>query len=181
MGTPPAPANVAALAKATATQQNNEIVAGINWMIGTRPLAQAVQNTAQAAISSGVNTAITFDAESIDRDGQHSLVTNTSRITLGNTLGWYLITGQVAWPNTNTTGSRGCFLRLNGAGAVDGSQYSIGAQASTQSALVPPLLVQATAAADYIELMATQSSGVAVAPLVSSAFRSYLTAIWVGS
>jgi len=104
-------------------------------------------------------TAVTFTAEELDRDGQHSTTVNTSRVVIGGTLGWWRVHGIYAAPgNTNTVLTR-ARIALNGSGLAAGqcnSQWSsFSGTAAIQTGVV---YVEATAAADYVELQGFQQA-----------------------
>ena len=157
---------------------------GINWDFATRPIGFFVQQTAQTGWTSGTLTAITFGASSevIDRDGQHSTASNTSRVVIGNTLGWYRVSGTyVAAVNANVTRLQ-ARIELNGA-AVDGSFAGVGISGNfTHAITTGTALVQSTLATDYVEITAaeTVSSGTPIGTAVSTGAHSTLLVEWLG-
>jgi hypothetical protein len=91
----------------------NGIRDALNFLLQP-PLCVAKQTVIQS-----ISTAwapVTMDAEDIDRDGGHSVASNTSRYT-GQTPGWYRIDGTISW-SANTSGMRGVSIWVNNA-----SQY----------------------------------------------------------
>lgn len=139
----------------------NDYVKGVrDFLIAGKPVAVAKQTVAQSGWTSATYTAVTFTTEDLDRDGQHSTVSNTSRFTIGGTLGWWRLSGVVTITgNTNTTLARAGFA-LNG--SIIGGTVSSIAPASTSNALAiatHAMLVEATAAGDYVELMGWVTAG----------------------
>jgi hypothetical protein len=157
----------------------------------TPPLCQVTQQglTAQSGWTSATATAVTFGAGStvIDTDGIHSESSLTSHLVIGKRLGWWQIDG-VYCPASNPTGALFSTARAiiykNGT-AVSGS---FGGIAGTLNVFLsvptkPGLLVQATAASDYVELMGYQTAsgtGNVIGTAVSSPYvASGITARWV--
>lgn len=172
-----------ATAKKISAALLNLISTGIAWFLSDKPLCQVRQSTAQTGWSSGAATAVTFTTEDIDRDGQHSNSTNTSRINIGNTLGWYRVAGvYVSAGNTATVQVR-VYLAKNGT-LVPGSMAGTN-PASASGALAvptPSMLIEATDAADYVELMGVQFAGSGtIGTAVGSPIMSTLNAEWIGT
>ena len=162
--------------KLSAADWNTYVKGNDDFFIYNRPLCITRQSVAQV-IATATYTPITMDAETLDRDNQHSTVTNTDRVVIGNTLGWYRVSGVVAFPG-NATGTRIAAIYLNGA-AVQTGYTRIGANASF-SCVPVTAIVQATASTDYVQCIAWQDSGVSLTTSVSGAWSS-LTVEWIGS
>lgn len=154
------------------------------FIMETKPIFSAVQQSGVTGWTSATYTAVTFGAgsEVLDTDAQHSVVSNTSQVNIGKTLGFYRLTGVVALVgNTATTLARSGFA-LNGS-MIAGSIASI-APASTSNALAivaHSTIVEATASGDYVELMGwqTAASGT-IGTLVSGGnFASALTVEYI--
>lgn len=156
--------------------------AGAPIVVGdvARWYCKATQLTAQA-LAAATFTAVTFDnADDVDNLGIHDPVTNNSRFQIGLALGWWLVIGSIATPaGTVARGSRSRLL-LNGTTGQNGgysAQPSVtpggGFWTSTSIALV-----QATAAADYVQLQAY--SDTALTMTVSGDLRSSMTCIYQG-
>lgn len=121
----------------------------------TRQRVRAI-NSVDIAIASGVNTALTFDAEAYDTAGMHSISVNTGRLT-SISPGLHMMGATVRF-QSNATGYRQIFIR-----------HSVGA-AALASLLVPAVSGQVTdltiatsyemQAGEYIELVVGQNSGV---------------------
>lgn len=182
MATIPSVTAWTAAQKITATKLD-AIHTFLDFTMSNKPLLYIVQGTAQTGWTSATFTSITFTAaDIIDRDAQHSTSSNTSRVVIGNTLGWYKVSGlYVVASNTASTLVR-AQLALNGA-AIGGSTTSLNAT-STGGILglpTPTILVEATAAADYVEIQGYQTAGSGtIGTAVSGAFASSLTVEYVG-
>ena len=133
----------------------------LDFTMSDKPLGFFVQQASQTGWTSATFTAVTFGASSevIDRDTQHSTSSNTSRVVIGDTLGWYKVSGvYVPAVNSATTFVR-CCIAKNGT-EVNGSCSSFN-PVSTSSALAlptPTVLVEATSATDYVELLGWQTA-----------------------
>jgi hypothetical protein len=122
----------------------------VNPDIGAR-----VFNSANISISTGTDTALTFNSERFDTDTIHSTVSNTSRLT-ANTAGKYLIIGNIQWAAEadQRTIAR---IRLNGSTIIgnddrhvdDVTSEVLGNNVST---------IYDLAANDYVELIAFQNT-----------------------
>jgi hypothetical protein len=164
--------------KVTATNWNNQVQLPEEFFRLNRPVFLGYQTVTQS-LTTATTTVITLDTELIDRDNQHSTTTNTDRVVIGGTLGWYRVTGQVAYAG-NATGDRRAQILKNGASA--GTGYSI-IPASTTNLITVQIttIVQATANTDYVSLAGYQSSGGALSTLNSGGCNSYLLVEWIGS
>ena len=156
----------------------------IAWDFATRPFAFMAQTVAQTGWTSGTFTAVTFTTEVVDRDGQHSTTLNTSRVTIGGTLGWYRVTGLYAAAANSAATLVRASIALNGT-AVNGS-YAAQSPASGAVVLGVPagtVYVQATAATDYVELLGamTAASGTIGTAVAGSGSASSLAVEWIGS
>jgi len=120
---------------------------------GTDRSVRATKNAAQS-ISDSIFTALTFQTEDFDTDTMHSIVTNTSRITL-TTAGKYLVTARLSFVG-NATGRR--IIRLDKNGVVDTAQLEFATNGTNAVGIFFAGLVTA-AANDYIEVFVFQSSG----------------------
>lgn len=116
-----------------------------------------VYNSAALSIATATATVITFNSERYDVGGCHSTSSNTGRLTVPSGGGGvYHIGGSVSFA-ANATGIRNVSIRLNGTTVIDGLD------AHAASAAGPLTLSVNTeyklAAADYVELLVTQTSG----------------------
>lgn len=164
------------------------VAAGDLEAVADPSICQVTQQglTAQTGWTSATPTAITFGAGStvIDSDSIHSESSQTSRLVIGVRLGWWEIDG-VYTPAQNTAATTHRAIIYRNGTAVSGSFGGYGAQPNpavffsvqTKSGL----LVQATSASDYIELMGYMTAGSGtIGTAVSSPYvASTLTAKWV--
>lgn len=159
----------------TAAEFNTHIRDNLNWLKGaftqlnvTSDSAKAkitpalvgarVHKTSNTTLTTSVQTTLTFDSEIFDSDAFHDTVTNTSRLTIPASMGGYYLCGGAAFFASNATGRRVLWIYVNG-GLTN---YLVGNETSSTSAggnYVDVVTLATFAAADYIELVAFQSSG----------------------
>lgn len=162
----------------------NEIHDYLRWGFETRPFLHLVQQSAQTGWTTATDTAVTFGSgsEVIDNTSDHSTSSNTSRVLIGNTLGWYQVSGVYAAPsNTNTTTLRAS-IGLNGA-VYDGSKTSqqLTMFSGTPSTATGTVLIEATSASDYVELLGYQTASAGTLGTgVTADIASSLTVIYIG-
>ena len=142
------------------------------------PFCQATQATAQSLVTA-TSTAISFDSEAVDTLAIHDTVTLNSRFVIGKKLGWWLVSAAITY-NSNATGDRRSRVMLNGTAVVGGWTIIPAAAATFHTATTPGILVQATAATDYVEIHGQQSSGANLSTIVSGDFRSRVSLTYVG-
>lgn len=140
-----------------------------------RAIASPRQTVAQTVANITI-TPITFDAEELDYDNGHSLVTNTSRYT-AQTAGWYFVQGVVCFA-ANATGFRMACILKNGTEIVSsrGTIQNTGG-ADTASAVTPTRLVFLNVG-DYVEIGGYQNSGAGLATSTAGAPGSGMTVEW---
>jgi hypothetical protein len=158
----------------------NSINDAFAYQDDTGPLFYGVQQVAQTMPTSAV-TAVAFGtgAEIIDRAGQHSTVTNPTRINLGTDPGTYFISASIAFQG-NSTGIRNAGIYLNGASTpVTGLQAAIPAAATTVTVTVTGLVI--VAANDYVELEGLQNSGSSLTTVASGGYGSAILAYRIGN
>ena len=182
MATVPSQSTVAVNDKVSASMWNDDVRDAVNFMTTNRPLFYAEQTVSQT-LTSNIELPITFTTEAIDRDGQHSTSTNTSRVVIGNTLGWYRVSGCVVYQaNANATNFR-AIISKNGT-RVSGSFAGI--LNNTTNAVcgvaTGTVFVQATLSTDYVELVGlmTAASGTLATSATVGALSS-LCVEWVGA
>jgi len=151
------------------------------------PLFFGSQGTVQT-IATGTTTftPITLQDETLDTGNQHSTASLTSRVNIGTKLGWYEVSGSVAFGNASavpaTSDTRRAGILLNGATSPLPPTQIIHpypkADAGLVSVTIPPLLVQATASGDYIELGAAHNASGTISTVVSGGYRSWLKVEW---
>jgi hypothetical protein len=153
------------------------VKAGLDYL--ANPPACVLSNSANISVASGAITPVTFNTEQVDTDSMHSTVSNTGRITF-NTAGLYTLTGNVQFAS-NATGFRGLFFYKNGDYTVAGRIASEFRGANNGDVTEISLSrVFKFAVADYVELIAYQTSGVALNVLVAGAFSPTASAVWIG-
>ena len=163
--------------KVTASNWNDQVQLPEEFFRLNRPVC-LVYATAAQSIPNTTNTAILFNTERLDRDNQHSTSANTDRVVIGNTLGWYRVTGSVSFV-ANATGIRTAFIWLNGAGVGTYAYTHATATGNTQTVTVTSI-VQATASTDYVQLGCFQSSTASLNLNVTTSTSSLLVE-WIGS
>ncbi len=159
----------------TASLMNTHVRDNIDFLYD-RPACRVYKATDFSHTSSGSFVAITFDTERYDTDTMHSTATNTDRITF-TTAGLYTVGGSVAFA-ADVDGIRGIRVRLNGTTELC-SQLVINSGASTVE-----LTVETTykfAAADYVQLVAFQTSGGTLALTATGNMAPEFWATWSGS
>lgn len=179
MGTVPVPATYTALHKHTAAELN-AVRDALNWLLTTGPACSVYQTVAQAALASGVWTSALFAGEYIDTDNQHSTSTNTSRIVIGGTLGWYLVSGVFCFTASVGGTYRGARIAKNG-NPVAGGAGNGPANGATPAIPTGVVLVQATAAGDYVEVQGRHDVAAGLVTSVGTDYACSLTALWVRS
>ena len=145
------------------------------WQTG-RPLAYLYQTTAQTAVPSSTWTAVSLQTALIDRDSGH--VGTSGRYTHGLTLGWYEVSGLVAFSGTGGS-TRSARLVLNGS-VVDGSLVNLPAAGPcTVPLLAAP--VHSTSPGDYIELQCYHDAGSPIDLIVSGGECSQMFVKFAGT
>jgi len=136
-----------------------------NWTIeqtahslssSTQPRCAAF-NTSTQSINSATFTALTFDSEDLDVGSMHSTVSNTDRFTVPTGGGGlYLFTAFTNF-SVSATGQIGLVFELNGTTQI-GPFTTIPNNATVAGGIEVSFLA-VLAAADYIRILAYQSSG----------------------
>lgn len=152
----------------------NAQVRDLNNFVLARPVFRGYQAIAQSS-ANATWFSVALDSETIDSDGGHSTVTNTSRYT-PTVPGTYLAIGTVAFNGSATT-QRACRLTLNGTPGVGGAGASAcGASWWADTSIE---LFVCNGSTDYIEIQGRQDSGGSLSTLVGAEFASALKVIWV--
>lgn len=121
-----------------------------------KPKVRARRTGTAITLATGTNTAVEFDAELLDSHAMHDTSTNPSRFYAPTGYsGWYHILGGVEF-NANATGVRELAIRANGSDIL-GRVRSV--PASGQNWMVQVSAYVYLAAGEYVELIATQTSG----------------------
>lgn len=133
-----------------------------------------VRHSANQAISTATDTALSMDSERYDSDAFHDTSTNNTRLTVPSGKGGkYHIGGNILF-NANATGSRYAMIRLNGSTVIARSQ-DISASGS-YGARINLSCDYALAVGDYVELVVNQDSG---GNLDSVAGANYAPEFWL--
>jgi hypothetical protein len=117
-----------------------------------------IYRSSTQSIANATATAIEFNAETFDTDSFHDNSTNPSRVTIpAGKGGKYLFT---AWANieTNATGYRNLELLKNGTTLTGSWSISFTPSATGYAGFCGAVVIDLTAG-DYMEVLATQTSG----------------------
>jgi hypothetical protein len=136
------------------------------------PMARIEKNGAQTLASGTTTTITTFDVD-IDTN---AMTTTANRLTF-NTAGIYLVNAQVTF-EPNNTGNREVIVRKNGTTNIVVGNFSAATAATNASSNAA--LMHEFAAADYIELRATQTSAVGLDLATPAQIRTFLEASYLG-
>ena len=155
----------------------------IVWLAGDsasgngKPMCR-VYNSASLSVATATFTALTFNSERYDVGGCHSTATNTGRLTAPTGgAGVYHITAHATFAS-NATGIRECRIRLNGATYIAAmSATSVSASGDHSMSVSCDYKL---AAADYVELVAYQSSGGLLDVTFSANITPEFSWHWVG-
>lgn len=188
----PIPATITANTKPTAASFNTYRdslmqLQGLTPTGGQGPLDFAIvkQTVSQNLVTSTL-TAILFDAETVDKAGGHSTVTNTSRYVF-LTPGYHRIEATLLVAASATAHQLQCYLQMNGT-ATDANQFAFaepdaGNSATVGSAVtvtgITPFAVNGTT--DYVELIGWQNSGGTLATTVGVRGGSRISVQWASA
>lgn len=169
----------------SAQKSPGDFITGALWNAGPKALcdwatAQPVFAGYQAtlqSVTSGTWTSLSIDTETLDSDGGHSNVTNTTRYT-AQIAGTYLVLGFAAFAS-NATGVRGSRLALNGT-AIRGSQTNVNTCSSSVWSS-PCWAVTAMAVGDYVEVQGFQNSGGALNTNNGTDCTTSLAVFWLST
>ena len=136
----------------------DEIVALETAMVSGRARCSAYHNATQSLTNNTI-TLLNLNSEDFDVGTMHDTVTNNTRVTIpaGNT-GIYLVIGGTSFA-ANATGFRLIQLFKNGNGGLPLTGTILSATSGTDRLVFQVTTVQSLAAGDYIELVASQTSG----------------------
>jgi hypothetical protein len=144
---------------------NNNIGAPLAYLLAP-PIFQGRQTSAQAALTTGVFTAILFDTEDIDSANGHSTSSNTSRYNAQYT-GWYQQSGGMTFA-ANATGRRLNRTVVNTSTVIAGSLSGIPGNASLIGYALRPVDIFLNGGFDFVETFGFQDSGAGLAPFVAN-------------
>jgi hypothetical protein len=133
---------------------------GTTFQPGVKAIScRVTQGTVQSGWTTGTYNSITFGTEDFDWGNIHDTVTNSSRINIGLYLGLWEITGMYCAAVNSGASNHRVHVTMNGA-LINGA---LGSYAFSTTGFVcvplPPTLVIATAAADYVELQGYMVAG----------------------
>jgi hypothetical protein len=150
------PARLAVGANDTVLTADSSTATGLKWAAPSTPtfLGCRVTKSANQALVTATNTAITWDVEDYDTNTMHDNVTNNSRITIPSGQGgYYLVQANLVYNDPNSSYSIAIFKN----GAAVKRNYSGTTNANDQDIEITAVLN--LAAADYIEIFGRQNSG----------------------
>lgn len=117
-----------------------------------------VRSTANQSLTSGIHTAIAFDAEEYDTDTIHDNATNNTRLTVPTGVTRVRVTCNVSFAS-NGAGIRRLHVRKNGAEFNGGAYSQDDVSGTTIHWLNASTGVLSVAGGDYFECYAQQTSG----------------------
>ena len=137
------------------------------------PCAILQQATAQSIATGLTLVPVTYDTESLDTYGGHSVTTNTSRY-VGQVPGYYLVIGSVCY-TANATGNR--LIQIEKNGAAIGAQQVFQSPTTSNSGTVQAAgIVQLNGTIDYVEAYTVQTSG---GSLTTVPANSSMYVVWI--
>lgn len=126
----------------------------------TSPRVFITQGGAQTGWTSATFNAITFGSPDVlDTHDMHNPSGPQTRVIIGKRLGWYRVSGSYHAASNTATAQIRAAIAKNGtrlAGSEDVRNQSIPASSGFSSAQTPAVMVQATTATDYVELLGYQ-------------------------
>jgi hypothetical protein len=145
------------------------------------PVAELRQTAAQT-FTTGVTTAVQFNAEDVDSDidaiGGHDNVTNNTRYT-ARYPGWYVVSGAVVFA-ANVTGDRFAWFMVNGSD-VNGSLGFVAGDATGTASTPARTKHVFLNVGDYVELVGFQNSGGNLLTSGTGREQSSMSVRWVSS
>lgn len=176
MPPPAVPALVAVGGRILASTFNGGVRSALSWLLKDAPTLQVVASAAQDITTTGWN-ALSLPTVLVDNAGL--MGSSASRVYIGRQLGWYLVSGVVAWGSATTGTERRTTLWKNGTDIVVGSYNQTGTPLALAAVVLPPVLVAATDPGDFIELTAAHDAPASIQTGVLTYRTSSLTAVYV--
>jgi hypothetical protein len=139
----------------TAAEMNANVRDAVNFL-ANMPMAVLYQNTGQAVAGGTTPVILSWDTEIIDSYGGHSNTVNNARYT-AQVAGYHAVFGTAYFPN-NSTGYRRLDIYVNGASYTPQWQDELIANSGGGTA-AQVLGIVYLGVGDYVQLMATQTSG----------------------
>ena len=164
--------------KPTASTFNTHVRDNLDAAAGANKAACRVYNSAAITCTTGVATTLTFDSERFDTQSMHSTSVNTGRITIPT--GWaglYYFEAHIGWAS-NATGIRQLYMLINGTTVFavnDVTSVTANAFAMSVSGLYR------LAVADYVTVIATQTSGGNLNVTQAAAYTPEFACVWLGA
>jgi hypothetical protein len=155
----------------------NNINAVLSFLLAP-PIFQGRQTAAQS-LTTGVYTAIGFDAEDIDSAGGHSTSSNTSRY-VAQYAGWAEVVGSTGFAS-NATGRRLNKLRVNGTTDINGSDFSVGSGVTGVLKVTTPPMKIFFNVTDYVESLGAQESGGSLNTAATTVDQSMMGYHWLSN
>lgn len=135
---------------------SEEVTAMLTAFVNGRARCSAFHSTTQSVVTATA-TALNLDSEDFDVGTMHDLVTNNSRVTIpASNAGIYLVLGATTFAG-NATSFRQLELRKNGTTVL--ATATMPTNVAGVGTVIQVACFASLAAADYMELIATQSSG----------------------
>jgi hypothetical protein len=135
---------------------SEEVAAMLSAFVNGRVRASAYHNTTQN-LTTGIETVLNLNSEDFDVGAVHDTVTNTPRLTVpANNGGVYLVIGGSQFA-AHATGYRQLNLYKNGGTVLATTVVPV--NSGSQVTVCQVAAIVSLAAADYLELAATQNSG----------------------
>ena len=178
----PSQGTVAVGDKITASLWNDDVRDAVNFLIS--PPRCKLYRTTNTSISTGVWTAVAWNAETFDTDTMHDNTTNNQRITF-TTAGTYLITFRAMWAS-NTAGARSLAIEKNGTTTFNASgteivtSFATAPIGSTHNGINVTVMAE-FAANDYIMAFVQQTTVGSLNLSGTSDAHSSFAALWVAS
>lgn len=139
--------------------------AELDALVGGYTEGARVYHTANQSIPNGTLTTLAFYAERYDTDGIHSPTVNNSRLTC-KTAGKYGISVTATWA-VNVAGFRSLQLKINGTTVIAiQAEHGLTTEAGHQELST----IYALAVGEFMEVIAYQTSGVALNVITSANF-----------
>lgn len=177
MATVPAPRTWTVGELLTAAKLNTDLRDGLNFLLSGKPLALLTKTVGQSIPTGGGTNLVTWDAETIDRDGGHSNSVNNTRYTV-QTAGWYNVFIYLQWGGAFTAGRRTAYLSLNS--NLDNRDF-IGSDASGNFETNHITALKFFSVSNIVEVYAQHNLGSALSVEGGSPDESSFSLEWVSS
>lgn len=159
----------------TITSAWGNLVGDATDYLANPPACRAYHNAAQSP-ANNTETALALNSERYDTNSMHDTVTQNSRITF-TTAGLYVVNGSASWA-ANATGVRQIGIRLGGV-----TYIAVELELTPGGTIVCQQTISTTykfTAGQYVELVAYQNSGAALAVNSTGNYSPEFAATWVG-